>query len=119
MEERKRRDFFTSVEVPNSYVLNLVRNTLQLPPLCYPPSGEPTCMGTSPPPPLASILKAKKPFKHLGVKGEAHHQVSFSILGGGWTAHHTQEGISQVWVEVREECLKHFESCIVLATSRN
>jgi hypothetical protein len=67
----------------------------------------------------ASILNAKKPFKHLGVKGEAHHQVSFSILGGGWTAHHTQEGISQVWVEVREECLKHFESCIVLATSRN
>jgi hypothetical protein len=43
---------------------------------------------------LHQFSNAKKLFKHLGVKGEAHHQVSFSILGGGWTAHHTQEELA-------------------------
>jgi hypothetical protein len=50
MEERKRRDFFfTNLEVPILVCSPSVsKNTLGLLPLCNPPSGEPTCMGTSP-----------------------------------------------------------------------
>jgi hypothetical protein len=49
MEERKRRDFLSYVEVPILIMCSsLFGNTLRLPPLCNPPSGEPTCMGTSP-----------------------------------------------------------------------
>jgi hypothetical protein len=50
MEERKRRDFFLwYVEVPILIMCSsLFGNALRLPPLCNPPSGEPTCMGTSP-----------------------------------------------------------------------
>jgi hypothetical protein len=43
MEERKRRDFYTLLMCSS-----LFRNGLRLQPLCNPPSGEPTCMGTSP-----------------------------------------------------------------------
>jgi hypothetical protein len=48
MKERKRRDFFKYVKIPKLVCSPLVRKALRLQPLCNTPSGEPTCMGTSP-----------------------------------------------------------------------
>jgi hypothetical protein len=45
---KKKKRFFTHMEVPILMCSPLVGNTLGLPPSCNPPSGEPTQIGTSP-----------------------------------------------------------------------
>jgi hypothetical protein len=47
MEERKRRDFVTDLEVLGLVCSPWVENALRLLPSYDPPSGEPTHMGTS------------------------------------------------------------------------
>ncbi len=46
---KKKKRFLLYVEVPILIMCSSsFRNALRVPPLCNPPSGEPTCMGTSP-----------------------------------------------------------------------
>ncbi len=44
---KEKEEIVKYVEIPILVCSPLVRNALRLPPWCDPPSGEPTCMGTS------------------------------------------------------------------------